>query len=104
MEQRTYYRIQTGESVRIYYRNKIYPGTTLNLSQKGMFINTKRWFSSNSLCLIDIKIGDELLKFLSRVKQFTKINSDSYGVGVEILNPPQNYLEYVNSLKSLCKY
>lgn len=99
MEKRSFVRIEAVKAVRLYYRSKIYPGTTLNISEAGMFIDIKRWFSTKSMCAIDIHMGDEFLKLLVMVKHFTKVNNSCYGVGVEIINSPMNYLDYLNNLK-----
>jgi hypothetical protein len=42
----------------------------------------------------------ETVYLLARVKSFKKTDGNSDGIGVEILNPPQNYLEFVSSLKA----
>lgn len=99
MEKRSCIRIEAVKMVRIYYRAKMYPGTTLNISEKGIFIDIKRWFSTNIMCGIDIHIEDEFLKMLVMVKHFTKVNGSCYGLGVEIINSPMNYLEFVKNLK-----
>ncbi len=99
MEKRSYERIEAVQLVRISCRNKIYTGATLNLSEKGIFVDIKRGFSTNIMCSIYIYIDDQLLKMLARVKHFTRINGSCYGVGIEVINSPKNYLEYMKNLK-----
>ncbi len=99
MEKRAFERIPVGEQVRIFYRNKIYSGTVLNLSETGMFVGTRECFPLDAI----IRIENELLNVLVRVKRLTEMNGYYDGIGVELSNPSQDYLKYISSLKAPLK-
>lgn len=96
IEKRTYQRIPVGENVKIACDNKFYTGTVLNISEKGMFIGTKKNFLPNTVICIEC----EGLKVLVKVKRLTEMNGYYDGVGVEISQSNSSYIEYVNRLRS----
>ena len=98
MKKRAFERIPVDFEVRLPCGNMFYSGTVLNLSEKGMFISTKRIYPVDSI--LNIQMEKETVYLLARVKSFKKTDGNSDGIGVEILNPPQNYLEFVSSLKA----
>ncbi len=103
MEKRIFERIPSSLAVRFPHENMFYSGTVLNLSEKGMFISTKRLFPAYSVFSITIKRENELLKVFVRVKRAMKTNGYYDGIGVEILNPQKKYLEFVENLRLLYK-
>jgi hypothetical protein len=86
MERRALERMPEGKDVRISYRKKIYSGTVLNLSEKGMFIGTCECFPLDSI----IRIESELLKILVKVNRVTEMNGYYDGIGVEVINKKEN--------------
>ena len=96
MEKRVFQRIPIGNEVSILYKKKIYSGTVLNLSEKGMFICTRECFPSDSI----IRIESNLLKMHVRVKWLSVMNGYYDGVGVELTKLSKNYLEFVESFKA----
>lgn len=82
-----------------------YSGTVTNISENGMFIKIKEMcFPFNSQLEILILLKKEVLKIPVKVCRIIK-STDLYdGIGVEIINSPQNYLEFVNSLRSIPIY
>ncbi len=84
---------------RFFYGNLFYSGTILNISEKGMFINTKRFFPSESMLVVLMRVDTSLLKVIARVKRMVKSNLDDEGIGVELLSPSAAYREFVHGLK-----
>ena len=86
MERRALERMPVGKDIRISYRKKIYSGTVLNLSEKGMFIGTSECFLPDSI----IRIEGELLNTLVKVNWVTEMNGYYDGIGVELINKKEN--------------
>lgn len=99
MEKRSVERLQSGIDARFNYGDMFYAGTILNLSEKGMFIKTKICLPAGSMFVVLVRKEYELLKMLARVKYSAREKADCEGMGVEILNPPTNYEEYVDRLR-----
>jgi hypothetical protein len=98
MENRAFERIPVDFEIRLPFGNMFYSGKVLNLSERGMFISTKRSYPLDSV--LTIQIEKETVYLLAKVRSFKITDGNLEGVGVEILNPPQNYLEFVSSLKA----
>ena len=96
MEKRAYQRIPAGEKIKIIHGNTFYSGTILNLSEKGMFIGTKVLFPLYSI----IRIESKSFNLCAKVNRLTEMNEYHEGVGVELFNLSQEYLEYMSSLKA----
>ncbi len=74
-------------------------GTITNLSAKGMFIRSQKMsFPFESQFEICIPLKEEMLKICVKVNRLTKSIGYYDGIGVELLNPPQRYLEFVSKL------
>ena len=86
MERRALERMPAGKDMKILYRKKIYSGTVLNLSEKGMFIGTSECFPPDSI----IRIESELLNTLVKVNWVTEMNGYYDGIGVEVIKKKEN--------------
>jgi len=86
MERRALERKPAGKDIRILYRKKIYSGTVLNLSEKGMFIGTSECFPPDSI----IRIESELLNTLVKVNWVTEMDGYYDGIGVEVIKKKEN--------------
>ncbi|MBI4681805.1 MAG: PilZ domain-containing protein [Nitrospirae bacterium] len=79
--------------------NIFYSGTVFDLSEKGMFIRTNKYFTPNSLLLIIIRLNNNPFQIIARVKQLKQANGDAGGIGVELLNAPKGYVAIVRGIK-----
>ncbi len=100
MQRRAFERIPTNLQTTFLSDNTSYTGTVTDLSENGMFINTRVDFPFNSRLEIRIPLKEEILKVPVKVSRIKKTDDFYDGMGVELLNPPPNYLEFVNRLKS----
>jgi hypothetical protein len=79
-----------------------YFGLVTDLSEKGMFIRSQKIIlpleSRFDVCIPSEE--GEMFPVRVEVKRLEKSNSFYDGIGVEVLNPPQEYLDLVSSLKS----
>lgn len=99
MERRSHTRISTKIDARFFHGNLFYSGSVSNISQKGMFINTKRLLPSGAIFVVLIRIENQLLKVIARVKRNVRDNSDGDGMGVELLSPSDMYMDLVSGLQ-----
>ena len=100
MGKRVFERIPVNIESDIFYSNTIHAGMIANISKKGMYIKTEICPPFKSKLEVLIPFKDETLKVPVRVKRLVKSDDIYNGMGVELLNLPQNYLEFVDSLKS----
>ncbi len=119
MEKRNYNRIPV--SIKTQYLEcqiglfkNLYAGTIKDVSERGMFLKTKYELPRNSLIEICIPIVKKKIfgipikkkylcipaNLISTVWEKTPSNGSFTGIGIELSNPPQEYLEFVSSLKS----
>jgi hypothetical protein len=98
MEKRNFKRIQIKIDARFFYGNLFYSGTVLNVSENGMFINTKRFLPIDSMFVVIVRSNHNYFKVIAKVKRSQKSNDISNGVGVELLSPSTDYLKFINNL------
>lgn len=104
MEKRSCERIDANIEVRFSYGYMFYTGTIANLSQRGLFIRTKNRLPDNAVLLILFRLENDLLKLLAKVRHSDKSNSKYEGMGIELLNPQKEYLNFMESLKPTCNF
>ncbi len=101
MEKRACHRIPVNVDIRYFCCSRIYTGTISNISEKGMLINTTEMcfpFDSQFEMFLPLK-GEELRVPVS-LSRILMLPDSHDSIGVELLNPSQDYLEFVGSLKS----
>jgi hypothetical protein len=98
-EKRAFERINANIDARFFYGNMFYSGTVLNISEKGMFIHTKRRLPSESMFVIIIREDNALLKVVAKVRRFSDGAGDRDGMGVELLSPSVDYRRFIDRLK-----
>ena len=100
MQKRTSERKPSNINIKFSCDNADYSGTVINLSKNGMFIKTRDMcFPFNSTFEIIIPLEKEVLNLPVKVSRITKTNDTYDGIGVELLDPPRNYLEFVKSFR-----
>ena len=100
MEKRVFERISMNIKARFFSGEFEYAGTITNLSEKGMFISTEVSFPLKPQLEILIPLKEELLNVPVKIRNFGKSGDTYNGIGVELINPPQNYIEFVDNLRS----
>jgi hypothetical protein len=106
MERRVCERLFAELQVRILYGDIIYTGTVTNLSENGMFISTKANFPVNAVFDIVVLQNGQTLKITVKVRRTAKpfaynIGGQEHGIGVTLINPPQDYLEFVEKCRAV---
>ena len=102
MENRNFKRIQTKIDARFFYGNLFYSGTVLNVSENGMFINTKRFLPIDSMFVVIVRSNHNYFKVIAKVKRAQKLTDVFNGMGVELLSPSTDYLKFINNLIASC--
>ncbi len=100
MEKRTCKRIPACFEVNFYCEKTECRGTVTNLSETGMFINTKIEFPFDLNFELHIMLNGKILKTPVKISRIERTDNSYGGIGVELLNPPENYLRFLNRLKS----
>lgn len=78
-----------------------YCGTVMNLSEKGMYISTiDMRFPFDSKFEMLLPLNEEVLNIHVKVSRITKTKDFYDGIGVELLDPPQNYIEFIKCLRN----
>ena len=99
MEKRAFERVNASMEVSYYCGNTICHGTVTDLSENGMFINTKIEFPFDLNFELHIALDNEILKAPAQVKRIVRTDNYYGGIGVELLDPADNYLEFIGRLK-----
>jgi hypothetical protein len=101
LERRACERIPVNIDVKFYCCNRVYVGTVANLSEKGMFINiTDMSFPLDIQFEIMIPDKGKTLRVPVNLNRIEMSPTSRDGIGVELLNPPEEYLKFIKSLKS----
>jgi hypothetical protein len=100
MKRRTFKRIPLKIQIKFFSGKTEYSGTMMNFSEKGMFISTEVNFPLNAYLEIFIPVKDDVLKVFAEVRNLKKLDDFYNGIGVQLIDPPQNYKEFIDSLKS----
>lgn len=99
MARRTNIRIPIRIKVRFFCENRVHTGFVSNISDKGMFIITSEiCIPEKSQFNLAIPLEDEILHVPVIVNRIVNMESDVHGIGVEIIDPPKIYLDYVDNL------
>jgi Tfp pilus assembly protein PilZ len=104
-ERRAYERFPDNLQARLFFGNMIYAGKVTNLSKKGMFVSTNVRFPVNTEFMMVVLLNNRTLKLPIKVRRSVKRESAynsrrDCGIGVELLDAPQNYLDYIGTRKS----
>ena len=100
MEKRAFERIPLKIQVKFFSDKTGYTGTMMNFSEKGIYISTEVNFPLKTQFQILIPVKEEVIKVFAEVRNFTKSGHVYNGIGIELINPSQNYIEFINSLRS----
>ncbi len=105
-EKRAFERFPVKLDARLFFGNLIYSGKVTDLSQGGMFVNTKVKFPVNSEFMMVVLVNKRTVKIPVRVKRREK-SENTYnltarnGIGVELVDSPQMYMDFVDNYKSV---
>ncbi len=99
MQRRAYERVRTHLEAKFYCGTKVIFGVIRNISENGLFIKTKVDFPVNINFDLLIPYDNELMTLPVRISWLARSDGECRGLGVEVIDPPQYYLDYVNNLR-----
>jgi hypothetical protein len=101
MQRRAFERIPANISARFYCDKSDYSGRVTNLSAKGMYISTDQiCFPLDAEFELILNIEAAILSVPVKIRRITRTADRYDGIGVELLNLPQKYLEFIGSLRN----
>jgi hypothetical protein len=99
---REFKRIPSYFKVRFSCFHTDYTGTVTNVSENGMFIETgKMSFPFDSTLEVLIHLKYKIFKVPVEVSRMTKSKDHYDGLGVKLLDTPQDYLDLVHTYKMI---
>ncbi len=103
MNRRSFDRVDMSLPVKYVCEDTLYSGTIKNLSENGMFIKTGNFLPCINWIEILVPLENEISKFFARIRRIEKVDDSNYSMGIEILDPPVSYIEFVGNLKVAIK-
>ncbi|MBC8412445.1 PilZ domain-containing protein [bacterium] len=101
MEKRKHERIPASLRVIFDTCETDHKGTITNISETGMYIEPDMmWFPFETRLQICIKSADKIINLPVRVCRMTKSKTLFKGIGVELVEPSQDYISLVKQLKN----
>jgi desulfoferrodoxin-like iron-binding protein len=99
MEKRSADRIASNRKINFSFQNEIFAGTVTNMSENGMYINSKTLFPVKSEFDVYIQVREKILSLPVKVRRLFNPSEKFTGMGVELLNSPDQYLDLVRILR-----
>jgi hypothetical protein len=101
MEKRANKRIEVSFVANICCEPYLFKCTIINLSANGICLHTSMCFPGGTKCKLIIPSKQRDLEIAGQVKRTIKREGFNETMGLELLNPPQNYIEFINDLSSV---
>ena len=98
MEYRRSTRISQNLKVAVPCCNKLYAGTASDFSENGMLIDSEIGIPINSRFEIILLLDKEILKIQAVYRRLVKNEIKYNGMAIELLSPPQKYLDFVRTM------
>jgi len=103
MDKRSHKRINAIVAVRFSSGSSYYSyglGTIIDISENGMRIETCKCLASDTEAKLIVYGNNKVLSVPIKVTRVIKNNGFYDAMGIEVLNPPKDYKEFVNTLTS----
>ncbi len=106
MKKRAYKRTSVNVPVSFFCDNEEYTGTMKNLSNNGIYIETELCPALKSILravipakiIIHIPSRNGVVEVPVKVRRLAKTDGNYVGIGVELANPQENFLAFVDSI------
>ena len=99
MKKRSVERIPANLRAEFIWSEKLNTGSIADLSEKGVLFKTVICPPLKANFDLNISVEDDVLKVPVKVRRLVKKDRSYEAVGLEILNPPQKYLDFVSDLR-----
>ena len=99
-EKRAFKRVPVNIDARFFCTNMFYSGKISNLSETGMFINTRKCFPIGTTMVVIIHDKREVTRVYVKIKRMERSHEDCDGVAVKLVSPSKAYADFVKDLKT----
>jgi Tfp pilus assembly protein PilZ len=99
-EKRSYRRVPVNLDANFFCSNMFYSGEITNLSETGMFINTRHCLPVGTILVVSIHNKNKFSRVFVKIQRIKRENMNSDGVGVELMKPSRDYEDLVIDLKT----
>jgi len=96
MRKRAVERIPANLKAEFFWSDKLNSGHVVDLSENGFLVKTDSCPAIRTKFDLNINLEDDVMKIPVKVRRIVNTND---AIGVEITDPPQRYLEYVEALR-----
>lgn len=79
--------------------DRLYVGTIENISEKGMYISTGNFLPCIKTLEVLIPLDKGISMFSVKIRRIDKKDSSHFSMGVEVQDPPDNYMKFVKDLQ-----
>jgi hypothetical protein len=98
-ERRTFKRMSVNMSIRFFSEKSHYTATVVDCTKNGIGINTYcNCLPCSYKVDLLVPLDKDILKMKGKISRIQKISDVSYGIGIELLKPPQKYLDFIDNL------
>ncbi len=103
IKKRAFDRVSSCLVIKFNYKHTTCYGLATNVSEKGMCISAGINLPDSWETSLLVPIKDDQLEITSKVRWTKKTNGFYDSMGVEIFDPPEKYLQIIDSFKSAVK-
>ncbi len=99
MERRSFARYDSDLLLKFFYGSTMFSGSVINCSESGLCISTHSEclpLSYSVKMVLLIKNGVSIMA--GKTARVSKVSDSEINIGVEIIDPPSNYISYVEGL------
>ena len=97
-ERRSSKRLPVNIDARFFRDNMFYSGKILNLSNGGMLIKTNIDIPNGESFIVLLSAKKDIPKLVARVKRIKDNKTTAPDIGVELIDPPSEYTDFVEDL------
>ena len=103
MDRRAFERVPASFRARFLSGNRPDSATVTNFSENGMCIGSGYCLPCDDTLELLIPLHVEVLRVLVKIRRMEKVDDFNYTLGVELVDPPHEYLEFVMNHRSVFK-
>lgn len=99
MKKRAYERISVDLKAEFFWSDELNIGYVADLSENGLLVKTNVCPPLRAKFDLSIPVEGDVLKVPVKVRRIVETEEDPEAIGVEILDPTESYLNFVNTLR-----
>jgi hypothetical protein len=101
MQRRNFERIPANLKSRFICGNLSYYATVKNCSESGLCVTTSAFLPCGNEVEVHIPLKKDVLKLSAIIVRLLKIDDFNYTFGIELADPPESYLEFIDTLRNV---